>query len=159
MIFVTVGTQLPFERLIEQVDAWAAAHPEQECFAQIGQTKYRPTAMEFTEMMTPKEYQDCFNRARVLVSHVGMGTIISGLEAGKPLILMPRRASLGEHRSDHQLGSARKFAHHRLIQVVENANELDKALLTVINEEKNGEAVELTVSSSLIAAIKDFVNS
>ena len=35
MIFATVGTQLPFDRLIAAVDRWAGTRPGREVFAQI----------------------------------------------------------------------------------------------------------------------------
>ena len=42
MIFVTVGTQLPFDRLVRAVDAWAAEHPQVDVFGQIGPASFRP---------------------------------------------------------------------------------------------------------------------
>ena len=42
MIFVTVGTQLPFDRLIRAVDNWAKAAGRRDVFAQIGPASYRP---------------------------------------------------------------------------------------------------------------------
>ena len=45
-----------------------------------------------------------------IVAHAGMGTILTALELGKPLLIMPRRAALGEHRNDHQLATAERFA-------------------------------------------------
>jgi len=36
--------------------------------------------------------------------------ILGALEMGRPLLVMPRRAALGEHRNDHQLATARRFA-------------------------------------------------
>lgn len=36
MIFVTVGTQVQFDRLIRTVDEWAGARARSDIFAQIG---------------------------------------------------------------------------------------------------------------------------
>jgi UDP-N-acetylglucosamine transferase subunit ALG13 len=41
----------------------------------------------------------------VIVGHAGIGTLLGTGRLGKPLILMPRRASLGEHRNEHQLAT------------------------------------------------------
>ena len=37
MIFVTVGTDSPFDRLMQVVDEWAAASGRTDVFAQIGE--------------------------------------------------------------------------------------------------------------------------
>ena len=48
--------------------------------------------------------------ADAVVAHAGIGTILGALELGKPTVVMPRRAALGEHRNDHQLATARRFS-------------------------------------------------
>lgn len=131
-VFVTVGSQLPFERLILAVDQWAAEHPDHSVFAQIGDTVYQPQYMAFARNLRPGDYSMYFDRAQVVVSHVGMGTIISALEVGKRLVLLPRLASLGEHRSDHQLGSARKFRDRANITVVDDVDALKRAVSSAL---------------------------
>ena len=46
VIFVTIGSMFPFDRLIRAMDAWAAAQPERrvELLAQIGDGGYEPAA-------------------------------------------------------------------------------------------------------------------
>ena len=53
-----------------------------------------------------------------------MGSIITALELGKRIIVMPRRADLGEHRSDHQVATAKRFAEQGRIEVAFNEREL-----------------------------------
>ena len=60
--------------------------------------------------MSPKECTDRMVAADAIIAHAGMGTILTALEMGKPLLVMPRRAELGEHRNDHQLATAMRFA-------------------------------------------------
>jgi hypothetical protein len=38
-----------------------------------------------------------------------MGTIISALGQGKPILVMPRRARLGEQRNDHQFATVQRL--------------------------------------------------
>lgn len=109
LIFVTVGTQLPFQRLVKAMDAWAGNHPGKEIFMQTGDTAYQPRHCAFKPYTLPDEWEDRFRRAALLVSHAGMGTILKSLDTGKPLILMPRLAALGEHRNDHQVATATRF--------------------------------------------------
>ena len=109
MIFVTVGTQLPFDRLIAAVDAWAGETGVGDVFAQIGPTAYVPRHIEFAQFIPPAECAQRMREADAIVAHAGMGTILNALQLGKPLLVMPRRASLGEHRNEHQSATARRF--------------------------------------------------
>lgn len=158
MIFVTVGTQLPFERLIEAVDNWAQQNPDTEVFAQVGQTQYRSKYMTCVEKLAPNEYSDKFNKADVVVSHVGMGTIISGLENAKPLVLMPRLAEKGEHRNNHQLGTAEKFSIYKQIRFVNSAQELSEAINSCLQEKSDSNTACPETSVNLIKKLKSFVN-
>ena len=110
MIFVTVGTDLPFDRLVLAVDAWAGERGRSDVFAQVGRSTCRPQHIRCQPFLEPEEFRACFTQASVIVAHAGMGTILSALQWGKPLLVMPRRASLGEHRNEHQLATARHLA-------------------------------------------------
>lgn len=160
MIFVTTGTQLPFDRLVRAVDQWAAENPGHEIFAQIGSGKYQPANMTFVEKLDPNEYKHHFDRSELVISHAGMGTIISGLENAKRLVLMPRRATLGEHRNDHQLGTAAKFGHHALIDIVENETEIGAKISESLsnNNSVSEGTVKLEPSPELIRRVRDFIN-
>jgi UDP-N-acetylglucosamine transferase subunit ALG13 len=117
MIFVTVGTQLPFDRLVQAVDAWAALHPAISVLAQVNDGSYVPQHVQAVQSLAPAQFVQHFAAARVVVAHAGMGTVISALEVGKPLVLLPRLAALGEHRNDHQMGTARHFSRFSCIRV------------------------------------------
>jgi exopolysaccharide biosynthesis glucuronosyltransferase PssE len=112
VIFLTVGTQLPFDRLVKAVDAWAAHHPEQPIFGQIadpGPAGFRPKNIDWVADLDPAEFEARFRAASHIVGHAGMGTIIGALGAGKPLLVMPRRAHLGEQRNDHQFATVQRL--------------------------------------------------
>ena len=111
MIFVTVGGQKPFPRLIDSVDAWAAEKklPADEVFAQIGKSPTKPGYIESVESLTPAAYMDRVEQSTMILAHAGMGTILTAVDLGKPILVMPRRADQGEHRNDHQLATARQL--------------------------------------------------
>lgn len=158
MIFLTVGTQLPFERLVKALDEWAKDHADVPVFAQIGETEYKPLHMEYVERIDPHTYKEKFEQASLVVSHVGMGTIISGLEQAKPLVLMPRLAALGEHRNDHQLGTAKKFVDRQTIDIVENIDDLYQAIDARLNRlSEETELTQLETSESLLNKIAEFI--
>lgn len=106
MIFVTVGSALPFDRLIRAMDLWAAAHPQTEVFAQVGAGEYVPQHMAYERMITPTEFRRRNEQAETIVAHAGMGSVITAAELGKPIVLLPRLASAREHTTDHQLHTA-----------------------------------------------------
>lgn len=104
MILVSVGTQLPFDRLIGMVDELA---PEfnMRIFAQTGRGQYAPKNIEWRPDVSPEEFDSMVSGASVLVAHAGIGTVLKAYKFMKPLILVPRVAALGEHRNDHQLAT------------------------------------------------------
>jgi UDP-N-acetylglucosamine transferase subunit ALG13 len=109
LILVTVGGQLPFDRLIRCVDAWAAQAGPVEVLAQIGDGTYQPQHLRWERSLAPSRFREVFARAEAVIGHAGIGTILTALELEKCLLVFPRRADHGEHRSDHQLGTARYF--------------------------------------------------
>lgn len=105
MILVTVGTQLPFDRLIRLMDAMATDLHE-PVIAQIGRAKYLPKNMEWHRVIAPLDFEKLVDQARVIVSHAGIGTILTAERHGRSLILFPRTVELAEHRNDHQMATA-----------------------------------------------------
>ena len=159
MIFVTVGTQLGFERLARAVDAWAANHPDSEVFVQLGETAYQPQHCKFAAFTDHDEWEQLFQRAERVGSHAGMGTILKSLDYGKPLIIMPRLASLGEHRNDHQVATAKRFVGFSTITTVNDADELEAALNTPVTQGGPNTGNRSSNLNALIAEIQRFINA
>lgn len=112
MILVTAGNDLPFSRLMRHADSWAKAHADEPILAQTGRLRksdYVPRAMEWVELLPADRFQRHCSEAKLIVAHAGMGSIITALAAGKPIVILPRLARLREHRNDHQLATARRF--------------------------------------------------
>ncbi len=101
MIFVAVGTQFPFDRLIRFMDEWAAENDE-AVIAQIAEGDYTPKHIKFERFMDGTQYNKNIQDASVFVSHAGMGNIISAKELQTPIIVINRQFKMGEHRNDHQ---------------------------------------------------------
>jgi UDP-N-acetylglucosamine transferase subunit ALG13 len=161
VIFLTVGSQLPFDRLTNAVDDWAAERPAAEVFGQVGNTDRRPANFASVATMSPEEYLRRFAEADLIVGHTGMGTIIAALESGKPMLMLPRLARLGESRNDNQVGTARHFSSFGLFEVVESESEiparLDHMLANLDGYRRD--SGEFGVADRLIDAIREFVNS
>jgi UDP-N-acetylglucosamine transferase subunit ALG13 len=157
MIFVTVGTQLPFDRLIRAVDGWAATRPQVRVFAQNGPGNYRPAHIQCQAELNAEAFERAMQEATLIVAHAGMGTILSALERGKPVIVMPRRASLGEHRNEHQLATVAKLSHLSGLHIVAD----EEALSTLLSDHHRliaGPALGSAASPRLISAIREFIS-
>lgn len=128
MILVTVGTQLPFDRLIRLIDEIAPDLSE-PVLAQNGNSKYKPQNIEAIATIRPEEFQLLIKQARLIVSHAGIGTVLTAQRHCKPLVLVPRLAKFGEHRNDHQSATVRALRSRPGIYVAETDAEL-RALLT-----------------------------
>lgn len=108
MIFVVTGTQLPFPRLISAMDDIAPSLDE-PVIAQVGPDSTQRTNLEIHSKLAPQEFEAMFREARVVVAHAGVGSVLSAKRLCRPLILVPRRFDMGEHRNDHQLATAKEM--------------------------------------------------
>ncbi len=130
MIFVAVGTQFPFNRLIEYMDTWAAEHG-QEVIAQISDGDYIPKNMKWERFLDGEQYNKNIAEASVFVSHAGMGNIISAREQQTPIIVMNRQFKLGEHRNDHQADGLKWMGKLDGVYTASTQEELNQQLTTV----------------------------
>jgi len=110
VIFVTVGGQLPFDRLIRGVDRWAGEEGRNDIFAQIGRSAFRPRHIRYTHFLAPPDFRRRLDEAEYVISHAGIGTMLTALERGKPLLVVPRQARFGESVNEHQVATAGHFA-------------------------------------------------
>ena len=154
MIFATVGTQLPFDRLIRALDDWARVHSDTEIFAQIGRGGYEPRHIGWSHEIDPQEFRRRLQACDAIVAHAGMGTIISGVELGKRVIVMPRRAALGEHRNEHQLATVARLGHLAGLEIVHEPADLGAALAG--NRVHAVGASSAATNPELIAAVRHF---
>lgn len=158
MIFVTVGTQLAFDRMVRVIDDWAGrTTPTPEVFAQIGPTGFVPRHLEHKTFIEPTEFAERARAATAIVAHAGMGSIITALTYGKPIIIMPRRADLGEQRNDHQLATAARFEGRPGVLVARDETELP-GLLGSLADLRAADPIPEFASAGLIKAIRDFID-
>ena len=123
MILVTVGMQLGFDRLIEAMDR-LAPDLNTAVIAQTGKGRYVPRNMEAHEKIEPARFEPMFKSAEVIVSHAGIGSVLTAARYAKPIVLLPRRASLNEHRNDHQMATVRKLEGRPGILIAQDESEL-----------------------------------
>lgn len=156
-IFVTVGTDLPFDRLVNAVDLWAGSQKSFDVFAQIGDSEFVPENMDYKKFVEPKDYRSTLENADLIISHAGMGTILTSLRFQKPLLVLSRRASLGEHRNEHQLATAKHLKSIDKVDVAADENELTQFLNSLENVRPRS-PIGPHASKKLTDAISDFIN-
>jgi len=163
LIFVTVGHEIGFDRLISALDNWAVHNTEINLFAQVAkleETSYRPKNIDYKEFLSPAEFSDYFEKSDLVVAHAGMGTIITAQTMSKPVVILPRRGHLKETRNDHQVATANRFRNRDGIYVADDETLLGATIISALRE---CEYQSLSRSSeyaepSLIAAIRDFIH-
>ncbi len=162
MIFLTVGTQLKFDRLVRTVDGWALTRPDLKIFGQIGDPGnegYCPLNFEWQRFVEPSECNRLMRDSLLVIAHAGMGSIIGALTHCTPIVVMPRRKHLGEHRTDHQLGTVRRFAGRAGIVPAMDETELVDVLTRQATFESGRleAALRPHADQSLIDTIREFI--
>lgn len=156
MIFVTIGTQASFDRFIRIIDEIAPLIKE-PIIAQTYKSQYIAKNIKTIDFLPPDKFNNLFNEARIIISHAGMGTIISAMCKNKPIIVFPRRASLGEHRNEHQLATAKKMKELNYVYVAYNKQELQNFLTK--QDLKPLHNLTNFASESLTNSITEFINN
>lgn len=158
-VFGSVGSMLAFDRLVRALDDWAAAHPSTPVLLQIGSGAYEPRHAAFVRKMPLAEYDQRVREARLFVAHAGMGSIIAAMQAGKQLLMMPRRHDLGEHTTDHQFATLAKFSDREGFHTALSAEELH-ARIDVLLDQGGAPPPPIApfANPDLIARVRDFIH-
>ena len=129
MIFVTVGTQYPFDRLLSAVEHEIInGNINEEVIVQCGNTNFKSDKMKLVNYMDIDEFNKMIKKASLIISHAGVGTIIDALNMGKTIIVAPRLSKYKEAVNDHQLEILKKFSNLGYIIPLKDPNKLSQAL-------------------------------
>ena len=162
MIFLTVGSEIAFDRIVQAVDTWCGNSHRNAVFGQIadpGPDGYRPENFKWKEFVSPDEYRRLYDEAELIIAHAGMGSIITALVKAKPILIMPRRVVLHETRNDHQVATAKIFSKRKGIFVAEDETMVGPMLdkWTVLRGTLKLESVGPHADDRLIKTIRDFI--
>ncbi len=157
MIFVTVGTQLPFDRLIISIDRLAPMLGE-PVIAQTGAGLYKPLNIEFRPVVHAIEFETIFCQARLIVSHAGIGSVLTAKRHGKPIVLFPRLAAFGEHRNDHQSATVSQLEGHPGIHIARCEEDL-KHILSMSNLDQDSIGLNSVSRHDLTSHIRVIISS
>lgn len=108
MILVTTGSSGgPFDRLLSVIERFDV---DEEIVVQHGPSALRPGGTVCVDYVPFDELSRLVSRARVVVSHAGVGSILLCMSHGHRPVVVPRLARFGEVVDDHQLELARRLA-------------------------------------------------
>lgn len=112
MIFVTLGTQdKSFVRLLKAIDeAIKAGYIKEKVIVQAGFTEYESPRMQIFKLMPMVEFTKLIQQCDLLITHAGVGSIMSGLKNNKKVLAVARLKKYGEHTNDHQIQIGEAFA-------------------------------------------------
>lgn len=157
MIFVTLGTQdKSFERLLKMIDEEIInGNIKEEVIVQAGYTNYKTNNMEVFDYISNKKFNQLINKCNLLITHGGVGNILTGLKNKKKVIAVPRLMKYGEHTNDHQLEIVNTFYEKGYILKVDETNDLIK----VLKETKNFIPIKWEFNNEkIIKNLKEYID-
>lgn len=129
MIFVTVGTQIPFDRLLKSVEKQIElGNIKEKVIVQAGVTNFKSDKMEIVSFIPMDEFKKIIEDAKIIICHGGVGTITDGLKNNKVIIACPRLERFNEAKNDHQKQIVENFGNAGFIIPLLDLKDLDKAL-------------------------------
>lgn len=132
MIFVTVGTQkFQMNRLIKKIDDIAVDYPPETFFIQIGNSDYIPQNVKYERFISKEKFNSIIESASLLITHAGVGSIMSGIQVNKKVIVIPRLKKYGEHVDDHQVDIAEAFDYKKCVIYCKELDDINKILLSI----------------------------
>jgi len=159
VIFMSCGSQLPFPRLVDMMQAWADQHPDTEVIVQVGEHNFISSTMKVHKSLDQLAFTKLIADCEVFISHAGMGNIITALELGRPLLIVPRRATLGEHRNDHQVDTAERFGKYPGVAVATDLTELMAQVDSLRNSTRTAGVNASPEKEKLLNAVRNFVST
>lgn len=151
MIFATTGTCEPFDRLLHAFDT---IELDEELVVQHGISPVRPRGARCVDFLAYAELTELMRRARVVVTHGGVGSVLTALANGKRPVVVPRRADRGEAIDDHQLEFVRKLAATGVIDLVEDPEQLGARLATA-----HDGALRVAPDTRLVSELRDYLTA
>ena len=157
MILVMLGTQNnSFKRLLKELDRLKANKViKEEIIVQAGYTKYESKNLEIFDFIDKDKLDEYQAKADLIITHGGVGSIISSIKNGKKVIAVPRLKEYSEHVNNHQKDIVESFSEQGYILGVNDIKELEK----VYKDIKNFKPKKYTPNNSkIIKIVEDFIN-
>lgn len=158
MILVLLGTQNnSFHRLLEEIQKNIKnGNIKEKIVVQKGYTKFESQDMEIYDQLPSDELKKLIDKANIVITHGGVGSIITSIEKGKKVIAAPRLKKYKEHVNDHQLDIINSFSEMGYIIGIHEVEELGEALKRV---EKFEPKKYVQNTGNIIKIVEDFIDN
>lgn len=159
MILVLLGTQNnSFHRLLEKMDELInKGIINEKVIVQSGYTNYESKNMRVFDLIPQEELERYQEQADLIITHGGVGSIVSSIKKGKKVIAVPRRHEYHEHVNDHQKQIVELFGQKGYIIGISGVNELEEAIIKAqefkpVKYEKKEDG-----NKKMLSIIQDFI--
>ena len=131
MILVMLGTQNnSFERLLKKMDELIEKKViDEKVIVQSGYTNYESKNMRIFDLIPQEELERYQEQADLIITHGGVGSIVSSIKKGKKVIAIPRLHRYHEHVNDHQKQIVESFDKKGYIIGIQRIDELKNAII------------------------------
>jgi UDP-N-acetylglucosamine transferase subunit ALG13 len=155
LIFVSIGTSEPFDRLLTALGDVARREP---VLVQRGRSSIELPGAEIVDFMSFDTFIDSVRRARVVVTHAGVGSVLAVVSTGKRPVVVPRMRAFGEAVDDHQLPFARRLHDKGLVVLVEDLSQLKDAIDAIPTGGEPATLVPRQSSGALVEDLRKFLD-
>ena len=157
MILVLLGTQKnSFNRLLQAIEELIEnGIIKERVLVQAGYTKYKTDKMKIFDMISSEELDNLIDKANIVITHGGVGSIIRALKKKKKVIAVPRLHKFSEHVNDHQRQIVEVFRSKNYIIGVQNLEDLGDAINQIDEFKPNDYKSD---NQKMISIIDDFIN-
>jgi len=157
MILVMLGTQNnSFHRLLEEVEKNIENGTiHEDVVVQAGYTKFESKNMKIFDLIPKEKLEELQENANLIITHGGVGSIISSIEKEKKVIAVPRLHEYGEHVNNHQKEIVKDFNDKGYIIGIEKVEDLENAII----KSKTFEPVKYKHSNEkMLKIIQEFID-
>lgn len=158
MIFVTLGTQdKTFKRLLIDIDKAVDKYKiKDKIIVQAGFTKYQSKNMCIFDLLDKDDFDKYIKECDLLITHGGVGSIITGLKNNKKVIASPRLFKYNEHMNDHQVQIIKRFTDAGYILPYYEGDDLGK----ILEKSKDFKPKKyISNTDKMISLIKDYIDN
>lgn len=161
MILVMLGTQNnSFERLLKKMDELIEKKViDEKVIVQSGYTNYESKNMRIFDLIPQEELERYQEQADLIITHGGVGSIVSSIKKGKKVIAIPRLHRYHEHVNDHQKQIVEAFDKKGYIIGIQRIDELKKAIIRAQEFEPKKYNDNEKSNSKILKIIEDFIDN
>lgn len=158
MVLVLLGTQNnSFHRLLEEIEKLKnKGIIKDKVIVQAGHTKYESKQMELLDLIPKEKLDKYINESDIIITHGGVGSIISAIKENKKTIAVPRLHKYNEHVNDHQKQIVQMFNKKGYIIGLEDVAELEDAIKKIDTFKPNKYQQN---NEKMLNLISDFINN